>query len=67
MAADLITIMDFESGEMSEEEIVEMLADMLEDGTIDNHEDKYRKLANKYIRKEILDEDGNINFIKLRG
>lgn len=67
MAADSVTLFEFESGEMSEEEIVEMLADMLADGSIDSEPNKFRKLANKYINKDILDEEGNINYIKLRG
>lgn len=67
MAVDVVTLMEFESGEMSETQIVEMLADMLETGNIDNEGEKFRKLANKYIRKGLLDEEGNINYIKLQG
>jgi archaellum biogenesis protein FlaJ (TadC family) len=66
MTVDIITMMAFEAGELNEEEIVEMLSDMLQTGTIDNESDKFRKLARKYINKDILDAEGNINYIKLR-
>lgn len=66
MAVDTVTMFEFESGEMSEKEIVEMLADMLETGNIDNEDVKFRKLARKYIRKGVLDEEGNVNYIKLK-
>lgn len=66
MAVDTVTMFEFESGEMSEREVVEMLSDMLSTGNIDNEPEKFRKLANKYIRREILDEEGNINYIKIK-
>lgn len=66
MAVDTVTMFEFESGEMSEKEIVELLADLLETGNIDNEDVKFRKLAKKYIRKGVLDEEGNINYIKLK-
>ena len=66
MAVDTVTMFEFESGEMSEREIVELLADLLETGNIDNEDEKFRKLANKYIRKGVLDEEGNINYIQLK-
>ncbi len=66
MAVDIVTMFEFESGEMSEREVVELLADLLETGNIDNEDEKFRKLANKYIRSGILDEEGNINYIMLK-
>ncbi len=62
---DTITLMEFESGEMDVVQIVEMLSEMLEIGCIDNYDKKFKRLANMYIRKGILDDEGNINYIKL--
>lgn len=67
MAVDSVTLMKFESGEMSEEEVVEMLSEMLKEGEIDNFDEKFAKLSRRYIRKGLLDEEGSINYIKLKG
>ncbi len=66
MPVDTITMFEFESGEMSEKQIVELLADLLSTGNIDNEDEKFRKLANKYIKQGVLDEEGSINYILLK-
>jgi hypothetical protein len=66
MAVDAVTLIAFESGEMDTKEIVEMLSEMVESGEIDVMDDKFRRLADYYTQLEILDEEGNINYIKLR-
>lgn len=63
---DTITLMQFEAGELTTKEIVEMIGEMLAIGCLDNYEPKFRKLANKYISKGYLDEEGNVNYIKLK-
>lgn len=63
---DLITLMSFEAGEMEEQEIAEMISEMLEEQGYDNLEGKFLKLAKEYIKKGIMDEEGNINYIKLK-
>lgn len=62
---DTVTLLEFEAGELDTTAIVEMLAEMLEIGCIDNYDKKFKKLASMYIRKGILDVEGNINYIKL--
>lgn len=63
---DTVTLMEFESGNLDEQEIVEMLSQLIESGEIDNLDNKFKKMANQYIRKGILDKEGNINYIKLQ-
>jgi hypothetical protein len=65
MATDIVTLMEFEEGNLSEREIVEMLSHMIQEGELDTLPEKFSKLARKYNRLEIIDEEGNINYIKL--
>lgn len=60
MPVDLITLMSFEDGSMSQEEIVEMLAEMLASGEIKTLPDKYTNLAKQYIRRGLITADGDI-------
>ena len=62
---DTVTLMQFEAGELSNTEVVEMLSDMLADGTIDDYPPKFSNMAKGFIRRGVLDEEGNINYIKL--
>ncbi len=62
---DTLTLIDFESGNLSLTEIVEMLSEMLEEQGLDNIDDRFKRMAKGYINKGVLDEDGNINYIKL--
>jgi hypothetical protein len=63
---DLVTLMHFEAGDMSEREIVEMLAEIILEQGFESLEGKFDKLAKSYIRKGVLDEEGNINYILLK-
>jgi Ca2+-binding EF-hand superfamily protein len=60
MPVDLITIMDFEDGKLSEEEIAAMLGEMLSSGEIKIHPDKFEKLAKVYIRRGLITADGEV-------
>ena len=66
MAVDTCTMIHFQSGEMSEREIVEMLSEMISVGNIDNEDPLFSKLARRYIKDEVMDDEGNINYIKLK-
>lgn len=62
---DTVTLMQFESGELSFTELIEMLSEMIQVQGVDNLQKPFDKLVMKYIRKNILDEEGNINYIGL--
>jgi hypothetical protein len=62
---DTLTLMQFESGDLPFREMIEMLADMIQVQGYDGLSKPFDKLATKYIRKQILDEEGNINYIAL--
>ena len=63
---DLITLMAFESGELDDKELVEMISEMIQQEGYESLDGKYKKLARQYINKNILDEEGDINYIKLK-
>lgn len=63
---DTLTMMDYECGKLNEKQTIEMLAELLETGFIDNVDNKYKRLAKYYIKGGYLDNEGNINFIKLK-
>lgn len=63
---DLLTLFKFESGEMSTQELVEMLAEMIAQEGLESLPKNLERLAKSYIAKGILDEEGLINYIKLR-
>lgn len=65
MATEITTLMDYEAGNLSIKEKVEMVASMIESGELDNLPEKFTRLANQFKRKEIIDDEGNINYIKL--
>lgn len=60
MPVDLVTLMSFEDGSMSQQEIIEMLAEMLSSGEIKTLPDKYINLAKQFVRKGLLTPDGDI-------
>lgn len=60
MPVDLVTIMDFEDGSMSEKEIASMLGEMVSSGEIKIYPDKFEKLAKNYIRKGLINSDGEV-------
>jgi hypothetical protein len=57
---DVNDIMDFESGNMSEEEIIRMVAGGIKDGSIWQLQGMYGRLANQLIEDGIVDTEGNI-------
>lgn len=66
MPIDAHTMMQFNAGELSEKEIVEMVGEELSLTGLDDIPKDLYKLAKKYISKGYLDEDGDINYIKIK-
>lgn len=62
---DLITLMQFEAGELSTKEIAEMLSEMIQEQGYDGLEVKFEKVAKRYVARGLMDEEGNIDYIKL--
>jgi hypothetical protein len=60
MPVDLVTLMAFESGQLSHDEILEMLSEMLSSGEIKTLPDKYSNLAKQYIRRGLLSSEDEI-------
>ena len=54
MPIDLVTLMEFEDGNMTQKEIAAMLSEMLESGEINTLPNKFSKLANKYKKAGLL-------------
>lgn len=54
MAVDLITLMEFEQGTLSEDEVINMLEEMVNSGEIKTLPDKFNNLAKQYIRKGLI-------------
>lgn len=63
---DTITLMEYEAGELTDEETIRMVATLLSTGQLIELPSQYQNLANQYIREGVVDEDGDINFIKLK-
>jgi hypothetical protein len=53
-------IMDYESGELNDKEIIEMFSDMVKSGTAWSLQGHYSRTAEAFIFNEILDKQGNI-------
>lgn len=63
---DSVTLMEFEQGELSTEDEILMCSRLLINNQLLDLPKHYTKLANKYISEGILDDEGNVNFIKLK-
>ncbi len=63
---DTVTLMQYDAGELDAQEIVEMLAEMIAEQGLDSLEDRFITIAQEYVDTGVLDEEGNINYIKLR-
>ena len=53
-------IMDYESGELNDKEIIEMFSDMVKSGNAWSLQGHYGRTAEVFIFNEILDKQGNI-------
>ena len=53
-------IIEYESGELNDKEIIEMFAEMIQDGTVWQLQGSYSRTAEAFIFNEILDKQGNI-------
>ena len=53
-------IIEYESGELNDKEIIEMFAEMIQDGTVWQLQGSYGRIAEAFIFNEILDKQGNI-------
>jgi len=63
---DIVTLMEFEQGNMTEEDQIHMCAKLLMSNQIIDLPKMYTRLANRFIKEGVLDEEGSINFIKLK-
>lgn len=63
---DTITLMEYEQGNMNEEEQIRMCSTILKTNQIEQLPVRYTRLAHSYIKAGVLDEEGDINFIKLK-
>lgn len=63
---DSVTLMEFEQGELSKEEEILMCARLLANNQLLDLPAHYTKLAKSYIKEGILDDEGTVNFIKLK-
>ncbi len=62
---DLLTLMAFEAGELTVTEVAEMISEMVQLQGYESLTGVFEKLAKGYVRKGIMDEEGNLNYIKL--
>jgi hypothetical protein len=53
-------IIEYESGELNDKEVIEMFAEMIQDGTVWQLQGSYGRTAEAFIFNEILDKQGNI-------
>ena len=53
-------IMDYESGELNDKEIIEMFSDMVKTGVAWSLQGHYGRTAEAFIFNEIIDKQGNI-------
>jgi hypothetical protein len=53
-------IIEYESGELNDKEIIEMFSEMIQDGTVWQLQGSYGRTAETFIFNEILDKQGNI-------
>lgn len=53
-------IMDYESGELNDKEIIEMFSNMVKTGSVWSLQGHYGRTAETFIFNEILDKQGNI-------
>lgn len=67
MPIDTVRMMELNAGELSETEIVELVGELLSSEGLENLDSRFSKLAHRYIKKGYLDEEGDINYIKLKG
>ena len=60
MPVDLVTLMQFEDGILSEEDTAIMLAEMVESGEIKTLPNKFQRLANNYVKRGMITADGEV-------
>lgn len=53
-------IIDFENGEMDEQQIIEMFASGIKSGMVWQLQGSYGRMAQSLIDKKIIDNEGNI-------
>jgi hypothetical protein len=53
-------IIEYESGELNDKEIIEMFSEMIQDGTVWQLQGSYGRTASAFIESGWLDEKGNI-------
>ena len=53
-------IMDYESGEMTQDEMIEMFAEMIKDGSVWSLQGHYGRTAKSLIENGIISTDGEI-------
>ena len=53
-------IMDYESGELNDKEIIEMFSEMVKNGVAWSLQGSYGRTADALIFNEVLDKGGNI-------
>ena len=63
---DTITLMEYEAGNLTEEDTIHMCATMLANNQVEQLHPRYTRLCNNYIKLGLLDEEGAINFIKVK-
>ena len=53
-------IMDFESGELSDNEILELFSELIKTGKLKSLQGMYQRMASDLIKQGYLDKNGNI-------
>lgn len=66
MVTPVTTLMDYEAGNLSLTEEVEMVASMVADEELPQLPKKFARLAALYLLKGYFDEEGSINYMKLK-
>lgn len=53
-------IMDFESGELSDNEILELFSELIKTGKLKDLQGMYQRMASDLIKQGYLDKNGNV-------